>query len=89
MFVVRASARIPLMVSPACCRRGMRPRRFWDVDPRKRVARGVPVTPAAELGAPDGALILCAVGAAGAREDIRAELAPRGFREGRDFLFVA
>jgi glycosyltransferase involved in cell wall biosynthesis len=69
--------------------RGMRPRRFWDVDPRKRMARGVPVVSAAGLGAPDGALILCAVGAAGAREDIRAELAPRGFEEGRDFFFVA
>jgi hypothetical protein len=67
----------------------MRPRRFWDVDPRKRVARGVPVIPATRLGAPDGALILCAVGAVGAREDIRAELEPRGFEEGRDFLFVA
>jgi glycosyltransferase involved in cell wall biosynthesis len=68
---------------------GKRPRRFWDIDPRKRVARGLRVAPPAELGAPDGALILCAVGAAGAREDIRAELAPRGFREGRDFLFAA
>jgi len=69
--------------------RGMRPRRFWDVDPRKRVARGLRVAPPAELGAPDGALILCAVGAAGARDDIRAELAPRGYQEGRDFLFAA
>jgi len=68
---------------------GLRPRRFWDVDPRKRVARGVRVAAPAELRAPDGALILCAVGRAGAREDIRAELATRGFEEGRDFLFAA
>jgi glycosyltransferase involved in cell wall biosynthesis len=68
---------------------GMRPRRFWDVDPRKRFARGVRVAPPDELGRPDGALILCAVGAAGAREEIRAELAPKGFQEGRDFLFAA
>jgi glycosyltransferase involved in cell wall biosynthesis len=68
---------------------GLRPRRFWDVDPRKRVARGLPVALPAALGGPDGALILCAVGAAGAREEIRAELEPRGFEEGRDFLFAA
>jgi glycosyltransferase involved in cell wall biosynthesis len=68
---------------------GLRPRRFWDVDPRKRVARGVRVVAPAELRAPHGALILCAVGRAGAREDIRAELATRGFEEGRDFLFAA
>ena len=68
---------------------GLRPRRFWDVDPRKRVARGLRVVAPAELRAPDGALILCAVGRAGAREDIRAELATRGFQEGRDFLFAA
>ena len=67
---------------------GLRPRRFWDVDPRKRLARGSKVAPAAELRAPDGGLILCAVGAAGAREDIRAELLTRGFHEGRDFLFA-
>ena len=36
-----------------------------------------------------GALILCAVGRAGAREEIRAELLTRGFEEGRDFLFAA
>jgi cellulose synthase/poly-beta-1,6-N-acetylglucosamine synthase-like glycosyltransferase len=69
--------------------RGLRPRCFWDVDPRKRVARGVRVALPAELRGPDGALILCAVGRAGAREDIRAELLTRGFEEGRDFLFAA
>jgi glycosyltransferase involved in cell wall biosynthesis len=69
--------------------RGLRPRRFWDVDSRKRIARGVRVVPADELSAPDGGLILCAVGAAGAREEIRAGLLTRGFREGRDFLFAA
>jgi glycosyltransferase involved in cell wall biosynthesis len=68
---------------------GLRPRRFWDVDPRRRVARGARVAPAAELGAPDGGLILCAVGAAGARDEIRACLLVRGFQEGRDFLFAA
>ena len=69
--------------------RGVRPRRFWDVDSRKRMARGARVVPAAELSSPDGGLILCAVGAAGAREEIRAGLLTRGFQEGRDFLFAA
>ena len=70
-------------------RYGMRARRFWDVDRHKHVARGVPVSGADELRVPDGALIVCAVGAAGAREEIRAQLEARGFEEGRDFLFAA
>jgi hypothetical protein len=70
-------------------RHGMRPRRFWDVDRNKRVARGLHVAAVDELREPDGALIVCAVGAAGAREEIRAQLQPRGFQEGRDFLFAA
>ena len=68
---------------------GRKPRRFFDVDPRKRVARGLPVLGASELRRPEEALIVCAVGAAGAREDIRAQLEPRGFEEGRDFLFAS
>jgi glycosyltransferase involved in cell wall biosynthesis len=70
-------------------RHGLRPRGFWDVDPRKQVARGARVARPAGLHRPDGALILCAVGVAGAREEIRAELGLRGFEEGRDFLFAA
>ncbi|HWE23565.1 MAG TPA: glycosyltransferase [Myxococcales bacterium] len=68
---------------------GLRPRRFFDVDPRKRLARGVPVLAESDLRRPEGNLLLCAVGAAGAKEDIRAQLEPRGFVEGRDFLFAA
>src|SRR5437868_2524271 len=70
-------------------RHGLRPRRFWDIDPRKRLARGLPVLDANGLRGPEEALIVCAVGAAGAREDIRAQLEPRGFEEERDFLFAA
>jgi len=69
--------------------RGLRPRRFWDVDSRKRIARGARVVPATELFAPDEGMIVCAVGAAGAREEIRAGLLARGFQEGGDFLFAA
>ena len=68
---------------------GLRPRRFLDVDGNKHIARGTRVAPLDELGQPDGSLLLCAVGAAGAREEIRAGLLPCGFAEGRDFLFVA
>jgi cellulose synthase/poly-beta-1,6-N-acetylglucosamine synthase-like glycosyltransferase len=68
---------------------GLRPRRVIDIDPRKQVARGVPITQASQVGPPDGALVLCAVGAAGARETIRAALLPLGYREGPDFLFAA
>jgi cellulose synthase/poly-beta-1,6-N-acetylglucosamine synthase-like glycosyltransferase len=68
---------------------GLFPRRFIDIDPRKRIARGKAVLQADALGAPDGALIVCAVGAAGARESIRAWLTPRGHSEGRDYLFAA
>lgn len=68
---------------------GKRPRRVLDVDPRKQLARGLRITPAARVGPPDGHLVVCAVGAAGARETIRAALEPLGHREGQDFLFAA
>jgi cellulose synthase/poly-beta-1,6-N-acetylglucosamine synthase-like glycosyltransferase len=69
--------------------RGLRPRRFIDVAPRKRIARGLPVDRPEALGAPGEALLLCAVGAPGAREEIRSDLARRGYREGEDYLFAA
>jgi glycosyltransferase involved in cell wall biosynthesis len=69
--------------------RGLRPRRFIDVAKGKRVARGLEVVPPAALGPPGEALVLCAVGASGAREEIRADLARRGYAEGKDYLFAA
>jgi hypothetical protein len=68
---------------------GLRPRAFYDVDARKRLARGRPVLSQRDLPPPDEALMLCAVGAAGAREEIRAVLEARSYREGTDFLFAA
>jgi glycosyltransferase involved in cell wall biosynthesis len=68
---------------------GLRPRVFFDVDKSKHVARGRPVLREGDLPPPGGALMLCAVGAPGAREEIRALLEPRGYREGVDFLFTA
>ena len=66
-----------------------RPRAFYDVAPGKRQARGRPVLREDRLPPPGEALMLCAVGAAGARGEIRSVLEPRGFREGADFLFAA
>ena len=68
---------------------GLRPRAFFDVDRTKRVARGRPVLGEDQLPPPGAALMLCAVGAVGAREEIRAVLEPRGYREGAHFLFAA
>ncbi|HET7788215.1 MAG TPA: glycosyltransferase family 2 protein [Myxococcales bacterium] len=68
---------------------GLRPRAFYDVDARKRLARGRPVLTEPHLPPPGEAMMLCAVGAAGARDEIRSVLEARGYREGPDFLFAA
>jgi glycosyltransferase involved in cell wall biosynthesis len=68
---------------------GKTPRRFIDIDAKKQMARGKRVLQAGELGPPDDHLILCAVGAAGARETIRAALEPLGYREEEHYLFTA
>lgn len=72
---------------------GKRPGRVFDVDPRKHVARDISITPAAQVGppgcSPNDPLLLCAVGAAGARESIRAALDPLGWVEDETYLFCA
>jgi glycosyltransferase involved in cell wall biosynthesis len=68
---------------------GLRPRAFFDVDRSKRVARGKPVLREGALPPPGETFLVVAVGAAGAREEIRALLEPRGFCEGKHFLFTA
>jgi glycosyltransferase involved in cell wall biosynthesis len=69
---------------------GLRPGRFLDIDPRKKRARGLEVVQARTgLTPPDGRFLLCAVGADGARDTIRAMLEPVGWREGNDYLFAA
>ena len=62
-----------------------------DINPRKFGKRihGVPVIPPDELPAPGEVIVLVAVGAPGAREEIRDWFAPRGYDEGRDYLFIA
>ena len=67
---------------------GVRTRRFVDVG-EKREARGAPVVGPGALGPPTDALLLVAVGAAGARETIRAALGGAGWVEGRDYVCVA
>jgi glycosyltransferase involved in cell wall biosynthesis len=69
--------------------RGLAPRAFYDVDQTKRIARGRPVLREGDLPPPGSALMLCAVGAAGAREEIRGVLEQRGYLEGAHFLFAA
>jgi len=70
-------------------RLGLHPRVFYDVDRAKRIARGKPVLGEGDLPPPGNALLLCAVGARGAREEIRGVLEDRAYREGEDFLFAA
>ena len=69
---------------------GLRPCWFIDIDPRKvgRTARGAPIIEAASV-LPGGPFVVVAVGARGARELIRHELAARGFDEGVDYLFAS
>ena len=64
---------------------------FVEVDRRKigRTIRGAPVRSYEEVEGLRGLPLLVAVGAPGARDLIRAELAKRGFEEGREFRCVA
>lgn len=72
-------------------RAGMDIGRVVDVAPRKigKKIHGARVIGTDEVPHPDGAFILCAVGAPGARSDIRNELGGRGYSECEDYLFVA
>ena len=72
-------------------REGIGVRAFLEVDPTKigRRARGVRILPHTEAARFRGTPILVAVGAPGARELIRAELAGAGLAEPRDFRCVA
>jgi glycosyltransferase involved in cell wall biosynthesis len=64
---------------------------FLDIDPRKIGQRisGARVLSAERLPTLRGTFVVVAVGAPGAREIIRAELARHGFLEGRDACFAA
>lgn len=62
-----------------------------DINPRKigRTIHGVPVIPPEQLPRPEEVFIVVAVGSPGARDEIRDWFGPRGYTEGRDFLFLA
>jgi glycosyltransferase involved in cell wall biosynthesis len=64
---------------------------FIEVDPKKigRTVRGAPVVSYTEVARARGLPLLVAVGAPGARDLIRAELAKAGFQEPSDFRCVA
>jgi hypothetical protein len=64
---------------------------FLEVHPRRIGGRkrGLPVWPVDHVTELDDELVLVAVGAAGAREEIGAYLIEHGKKEGPDYLFVA
>ncbi len=70
---------------------GVRITHFVDIDPRRigQVIHGRPVLAEGELPAPDQAFVVSYVGSRGARDDIRARLIRRGFREGHQFIMGA
>jgi len=70
---------------------GGRPRAVVDINPRKigREIHGFPVVAPEELPPPGETFTVVAVGAPGARDEIRAWMAARAYRELRDDLFVA
>ncbi|HNR34638.1 MAG TPA: glycosyltransferase [Candidatus Hydrogenedentes bacterium] len=69
----------------------MKPLAVADINPRKvgRRIHGIPVIWPDILPGPGETFIVVAVGAPTAREEIRAWLIPRGYRELRDFVFLA
>ena len=68
---------------------GLRFARFVDIDPRRvgGVCRGAPIIEPAALSGDD--FVVVAVGARGARAEIRAHLLGRGYREPHDFVCAA
>jgi hypothetical protein len=64
--------------------------RFIDIDPRKvgRTARGQPIVDPSHL-VRGAHTVVVAVGALGARQEIRDHLTARGFVEGQDFICTA
>lgn len=84
-FLVWGAGRTGKNLARALEAHGAHPTAFVDIDPKKigGVARGVPIV------APDfarGPLVLVAVGARGARDEVRGRLGKRGFVEGVDFV---
>ena len=71
---------------------GVTVRYLIEVNPRRlgKIIHGVPVVRAGELKGPhDSGLVLGAVGQKGGRDNVRADLDPLGYVEGRDYLLVS
>lgn len=68
-----------------------RPEAVVDIHPRKigRKIHGFKVIAPEELPPPGESFVLITVGTPGARDDIRGRMAPRGYVELRDYLFLA
>lgn len=68
-----------------------KPAAVVDINPRKigRVLHGIPVIAPETLPAPGETFVLIAVGAPGARDEIREWLTPRGYVERVDYAFIA
>ena len=89
-FVVWGAGMLGRRLTRLLVRAGRPPAALLDIDPRKigRTRHGRPVIPPEALRH-KSALVLGAVGAAGARETIRARLLGDGLVETRDFWMVA
>ena len=68
-----------------------RPEAVVDIHPRKigRTIHGTPVIAPDDLPGPGHGYVVVAVGAANARDDIRAKMRPRGYRELEHYVFLA
>lgn len=78
-------------LSRALIAEGVVIRAFIDIDPRKigSTRRGLPVLPPEGLEPEEGEVILAAVAARGAREEVRERLRALGFAEGEHFICAA
>ncbi len=89
-FTLWGAGKTGRRIARALEQHGLRPIRFVDIDPKKigRVARAAPIVGPEQLRLGES-IVVCAVGARGARALIREHLVERGFSEGADFLFVS
>jgi len=90
-LVVWGAGRVGKPLARELARQGRPARAFVDLDPRRigQEIHGLPVLPPEGLGRLPGAYVLAAVGAPGAREDIRRTLEAAGRVEITDFRAVA
>ncbi len=90
-LLVWGAGRVGKPLAVELARQGRPAVAFIDVDPRKigQEIHGLPVLSPAELGRWPGAYVLVAVGAPGARQEIRAELDAGGREELTDYRVAA